>query len=121
MLRPGGRVYLQIPLLEGVTMVPAEPEYHGDNTLVHWRFGWDVADLLRRAGFEVTVLVTEAWLDTLRSGVAPDVADPEFDVPALVARSRPDELVAVATADEARLLGWSRGHQFATWECRRPT
>lgn len=119
-VRPGGRVYLQIPLLEGSTTVPSEPEYHGDDTLVHWRFGWDLADLLRRPGFLVNVLVTEPWRDALASGTVPDVVDPEFDVPALVAAARPGELVAVASADEARLLGWSRAHQFATWECLRP-
>jgi SAM-dependent methyltransferase len=119
-VRPGGRVYLQIPLLEGTTRVPAEPEYHGDQTLVHWRFGWDIADLLRSAGFTVTVLVTEPWWSALVAGDVPDTVDLEFDVPALVREARPAELHAVATAAEARLLGWARGHHFATWECIRP-
>ena len=66
------------------------------------------------------MLVTQPWLETLTSGSVPDVVDPEFDVPALVAKARPAELVGVASAAEARLLGWSRGHQFATWECLRP-
>lgn len=118
-LRPGGAVFLQIPLLEGSTCVPATPEYHGDDTLVHWRFGWDVADLARAAGFQVTVLVTEPWRDALVDGRVPPVEDPEFDVPALVRAARPAEIEAVATAAESRLLGWRRGHQFATWECRR--
>jgi SAM-dependent methyltransferase len=118
-VRPGGRVYLQVPLLEGTTRVPVEPEYHDDNTLVHWRFGWDVADLFRAAGFDVTALVTEPWRSTLAGGRAPATVDVEFDIPALVRDARPGELQAVATAAEARLLGWARGHQFATWECVR--
>jgi hypothetical protein len=113
-------VYLQVPLLEGVTIVPSEPEYHGDNTLVHWRFGWDVADLMRQAGFQVAVLVTEPWRATLANRRSPSVFDPEFDVPALVAHARPAELESVASGAEAGLLGWRRGHQFATWECVKP-
>lgn len=39
-LTPGGSVFLQVPLPQAVTGVPAEPEYHGDHTLVFFRFGW---------------------------------------------------------------------------------
>lgn len=119
-LRPGGRVYLQVPLLEGTTRVPAEPEYHDDRTLVYWRFGWDVADLFRAAGFRVAALVTEPWRSTLAAATVPATVDVEFDIPALVRAARPAELETVATAAEAQLLGWGRGHQFATWECVRP-
>lgn len=66
MLRPGGKVFLQVPLLQAVTAPPAGPEYHGDNTLVFWRFGWDLTDRVRKAGFRCTVLVPE----DLRSRVA---------------------------------------------------
>ena len=29
---PGGRVYLQVPLVYGVTAAPTVPEFHADNT-----------------------------------------------------------------------------------------
>ncbi|MDX6698765.1 MAG: hypothetical protein QOE65_2162 [Solirubrobacteraceae bacterium] len=31
-----------VPVVQGVTAPPPEPEYHEDNTLVHWRFGPDL-------------------------------------------------------------------------------
>ena len=50
-LAPGGHLFLEIPLQQGVTAPPPGPEYHGDNTLVYWRFGWDLRDKLQAAGF----------------------------------------------------------------------
>src|SRR5438067_9538846 len=40
-LAPGGALYLMVPLPQGRTCVPAEPEFHADATPVFWRFGWD--------------------------------------------------------------------------------
>jgi SAM-dependent methyltransferase len=36
-LRPGGSMFLQIPMQQGVTAPPLKAEYHGDNTLVNSR------------------------------------------------------------------------------------
>ena len=58
-IAPGGRMYLQIPILHGATSAPTEPEFHADNTPVFWNFGWDLTDMVRAAGFTTTVLVTE--------------------------------------------------------------
>jgi len=60
---PGGSVLLMIPMPQGKTAPPKEPEYHGDNTLVYWRFGWDLVDMIERAGFACDVLVTSELRD----------------------------------------------------------
>lgn len=120
-LAPGGRLYLQVPLLQGRTGVPAEPEFHGDNTPVFFRFGWDLTDALRSAGFDVDVLVTEPWRQALASATVPDGDGGEFDTASLVEHVRPDDLEAVADSATAAQLGFLPLHHFATWECRRQT
>ncbi len=55
---PDGVVFVMVPLLQARTAPPAEVEYHGDQTLVYWRFGWDFARLASDAGFATTTLVT---------------------------------------------------------------
>ena len=51
-LKPGGSMLLLIPMPQAITAPPTEPEYHGDHTLVFWRFGWDLRDKLEAAGFK---------------------------------------------------------------------
>jgi SAM-dependent methyltransferase len=43
-IAPGGRMYLQVPLVYGKTAAPTTPEFHADNTPVFWNFGWDLTD-----------------------------------------------------------------------------
>src|SRR5699024_8104098 len=57
-LSPGGHLFLEIPLQQGRTAPPPGPEYHGDHTLVYWRFGWDLLDKLAAVGFQTSTLVT---------------------------------------------------------------
>jgi SAM-dependent methyltransferase len=117
-LTPGGRMYLQVPLLQGVTAAPTEPEFHGDNTPVFWRFGWDLTATLRAAGFETTLLVTDEWCDSL-SGVSPRPAEvgDGFAVNDICEHVVVEDLVSVATPELARRFGFLPSHQFATWEC----
>ncbi len=85
-MKPGGHVFLQIPVPQARTMVPTEPEYHGDNTLVFFRFGWDVADQIRAAGFACDTLVTSELRDAAARGVSPWTHEgPDCDVEDLVA------------------------------------
>ena len=119
-LAPGGRLYLQVPLLQGVTTVPTEPEFHQDHTPVFFRFGWDLTDVLRTAGFEVDVLVTTAWCSSLTGRLPAPATDGEFAIDSLVEHVRAADLQVVAADDEATQLGFLPPHQFATWECRRP-
>lgn len=117
-LTPGGRMYLQVPLLQGVTAPPTEPEFHGDDTPVFWRFGWDLTETLRAVGFETTVLVTDEWCDSL-SGVSPRPAEigDGFAINDICDHVVDDDLVAVSTPEITRRFGFLATYQFVTWEC----
>ncbi|MCB1249309.1 MAG: methyltransferase domain-containing protein [Acidimicrobiales bacterium] len=119
-LRPGGVLYLQVPILQGTTASPTEPEFHGDNTPVFWRFGFDLAPRLRAAGFAVTTLVTQPLIDVVASGLAvwPGPESPEFDTASMLAAAEVDELTALLDKREAEQLGLWHAYQFVTFECR---
>jgi SAM-dependent methyltransferase len=119
-VRPGGVVLLQVPLLQPRTGVPPEPEYHEDHTLVYWRFGLDLTSLLREAGFEVAMLVTQDLADRARAhDTCWPVVWPEFDAPGLITAMTPEDLTAVASRREARRMGFVPSYMFVTWECRK--
>jgi SAM-dependent methyltransferase len=42
LLAPGGRVFFQVPFLEGAYTQVTWDEFHGDNTRVYHRFGFDI-------------------------------------------------------------------------------
>lgn len=120
-IAPGGRMYLQVPLMRGRTAVPLEPEFHADNTPVFFNFGWELTDMVRAAGFETRVLVPGQYLEVLRGGRTDhDPARDGFDLRDLVDAARVADLVAVTDATEDRLMGFEPAHQHATWECLRP-
>ncbi|MEZ5266199.1 MAG: class I SAM-dependent methyltransferase [Acidimicrobiales bacterium] len=126
-LRPGGTMLLQVPLLQEATAPPVEPEFHGDDTPVLWRFGADLTDRLRGAGFAVRVLVTAELAGAVRDG--DDVGFPwgevtaaEFDVPALVAGlRRRSELSVVAGPEQTERYGFEPGYMYVTWAAVKPT
>ncbi len=120
-LRPGGCMFLQIPMPQAVTAPPAQPEYHGDNTLVYWRFGWDIREQLEKAGFEVQSLVT----DDLRSRIERGDLDTGYggddcDEVDLLSHVSAGDLLPVADASEARRYGFLPDFMFITWEARKP-
>jgi SAM-dependent methyltransferase len=120
-IAPGGRMYLQIPIVYGATAAPTEPEFHADNTPVFWNFGWDLTDMVRAAGFETTVLVPEEYDAVLRGRLPePDPHGDGFHVDSLLEHARPDDLEVVADGSESRLMGFEPCYHFATWECLRP-
>ncbi len=120
-IAPGGRMYLQVPLLQGSTTPPSEPEFHADDTPVFWRFGWDLTDRLRARGFRTTVLVTAEYARLLRGErAAPPPVGDGFDLDTLVPHPRPDDLAVVADDPWSNLLGLLPPWHFATWECLRP-
>jgi SAM-dependent methyltransferase len=120
LLAPRGRMYLQVPLLQGVTAPPMMEEYHADQTLVHWRFGWDLTEVLRRSGFAVRVLVPGAFKVMLEEGVKPSgESGGEFDLASMRAAAVLSDLDAVLTPAAARHLGAEPPFQFAVWECIR--
>jgi len=119
-LRPGGKIFVQVPLLQGVTSVPAEPEYHGDDTLVYWRFGWDLTDQIRGRGFVSTILVPEDFRRRCLEGRAHwETRSPEFDVDSLLSDARPEDLTSIADDLTAHHLGFEPSYMFATWECAK--
>jgi SAM-dependent methyltransferase len=120
-LAPGGRMYLQVPVLQGHTAPPEEPEFHGDDTPVFWRFGPDLTDRLRGHGFTTTLLSTEDWARRVRRGATAwdGPTSREFDVESLLAGSVADDLETVADDAEAVRLGFVPSYMFLTWEAIR--
>jgi ubiquinone/menaquinone biosynthesis C-methylase UbiE len=124
-LKPGGHMFLQVPLQVGATRVPPEPEFHADNTPVFFNFGWDLTHRLRATGFDVDVLVTEEWRDVLR-GTAPAIASngDGFHVEDLIASARTTldlerDLVSIADRATAYTLGVLPPYHHVTWRCRK--
>ena len=120
-LRPGGHAFVQVPVLQGTTSAPVNPEHHQDETLVHWQFGLDLTDRFRLHGFDTAVLVT----DDLRRRVAAGDAgwshtSPEVDAEAVVRSARLGDLVAVADDETARRHGFEPSYFFLVWDGRRP-
>jgi SAM-dependent methyltransferase len=121
-LAPGGRMYLQVPVQEGATIEPPAPEYHQDNTKVFWRFGFDLADRLRRHGFRTTVLVTAPMVEAVRTGDPSELGGEgsEWDVPAILAAAKDAGLQSVLDQRDAERLGLWESYQYATFECVLP-
>lgn len=126
-LSPGGRMYLQVPLLHGVTREPLVPEFHADNTKVFFNFGWDLLDRLRAARFTTSALVTDEWLAAL-TGLTPPPPDSgdEFSIGELVDVARRTlvgdrDVVSVADRQTSLRLGFLPPHHHVTWECVKPS
>jgi hypothetical protein len=126
-IAPGGHLLLQVPVLQPRTAPPDAPEFHGDNTPVFWRFGFDLTARLRDHGFDTSLLCTEALADAVGPGTAGNpwpAWSPEFDVPALLAGAREagvaDDLTVVADAATAARLGIDPGYMYLTWDCSVP-
>lgn len=121
---PGGWLLLQVPLLQSVTAPPTEPEFHGDDTPVFWRFGFDLTERLRGHGFEVELLVTDELRDLAASGATRWYADcsPEFDADDIIggAGAHLADLVGIADRSLAARSGFEPAYMFGTWACRRP-
>jgi SAM-dependent methyltransferase len=119
-LAPGGRLELQVPLLQARTAPPSAPEFHGDRTPVHWRFGFDLSDRLSAHGLVPTLLTTAPFLRAAAGDVAwSGPTSPEFDVDGIVAAA-PEDLVAVADAADAARFGFEPAYMFFTWDCVKP-
>lgn len=120
-LAPGGAMYLQVPLLQGATSRPPEPELHGDDTPVEWRFGPDLTERLRAHGFRTRLLCTEELHRKVEAGDRswPAPTPPEIDLFSLTGSLRSSDLVPVADAETARRIGLRPDYMFLTWECRK--
>ena len=117
-LSQGGKMYLQVPLCRGSTKRPEKPEFHADNTKVFFNFGWDLTEMIRSAGFEVRVLVTEEFNSVLLDReTLPTILDPEFDLKSIWEMAPINALEVITDSQTSELLGFLPAHQFVTWEC----
>lgn len=120
-LAPGGSILIMIPMPQGVTGPPTEPEYHGDSTLVYWRFGWDLRDKLTAAGFDVTCLVTQSLVERVSRGDHDSgYVDPHINELDLLRHADPSTLTPVANDREAQQYGFEPDLQFIAWQCVKP-
>ena len=97
-------------MLQAADGASDEPEFHGDNTAVFWRFGYDLTDRLRQHDWPVHALCTAAWADALATG-HPAVAEPhrpEFDLEDMLAGAPTDDFEVAADAELAARLGSTR-------------
>jgi len=114
-IAPGGRMYLQVPVLHGDTRVPVEPEFHADNTPVFFNFGWDLIDQLRTTGFDVTVLVTDRFRSWLAApSAAPTSNGDGFLIESLIEHVRLPCVTGVADDRASAQLGFLPPYHFVT-------
>ena len=118
-MKPGGHVFLQIPLPQSKTAPPTEPEYHGDNTLVFWRFGWDLADMIRAAGFACDILVTSELRDAAAAKRSFAYSGADCDVDDLMSGADAAALTVIADAAQAERYGCRPPFQFVTFDCHK--
>jgi SAM-dependent methyltransferase len=117
-IAPRGHLLLQVPVLQGRTERPAEPEFHGDDTPVFWRFGFDLTGRLRDAGFTTELLCTASFADAVISGNNPWTEwSSEFDVLDLLVSAVPDDLVVIADRETSARLGIDPGYMYLAWDC----
>jgi SAM-dependent methyltransferase len=121
-LKPGGSLVLLVPVLQGVTAPPAEPEFHGDDTPVFWRFGLDLTDRLRSYGFETSLLCTDDFVRHAesRSTEWAEGLAPEWDVASIVDAAKPSELTPICSDDLARTAGLVPSYMYLAWHARKP-
>lgn len=119
---PGGVVVLQVPLAEPSTIPPPAPEFHGDDTPVFWRFGWDLGGLLTEHGFEVTTHLTESMASAIEHGRWDGPMPEEIDLDAIVAEGRDTPTPVTVSVDQTyeRALGFDAGWGLVTWTARVP-
>jgi SAM-dependent methyltransferase len=120
-LAPGGSLFLEIPLQQGVTSPPPGVEYHGDNTLVYWRFGWDLADMLKSAGLETATLVTADLSERVRAGdLDSHYGGADCDEVDLLSHADPNTWTVIADSREARRYGFLPDFMFVCWHGVKP-
>jgi len=118
-LVPAGKMFVMVPLQQGFTGKPPCPEYHEDETLVHWRFGLDLTDRLQGHGFDVRVLVTEAFVKQLSADTWFETPEAGFDLESIREAVDPSVLEVVADERASRRLGFDVPFLFVAWEAVR--
>jgi hypothetical protein len=121
-LRPGGRLLIQVPLGQALTAPPLEPEFHEDNAPVFWRFGLDFTHRLRKQGFTTTLLVTRDFRRRVlkQDTTWPEGISGEWDPVAMVSSADPADLTVIVD-DTVAERSWLRpSYMHTAWECVKP-
>jgi SAM-dependent methyltransferase len=116
-VKPAGRAIVVVPLLQGTTSVPSVPEYHEDHTLVHWRFGWGLKDLLAGSGLDVEIAITDDFAEVIRNRRWDGDVSGEFDLASLIQDAPP--VIGSIDQRSAELLGIQPPYQFVAFVCRK--
>ncbi|MDQ2846944.1 MAG: methyltransferase domain-containing protein [Actinomycetota bacterium] len=120
-LKPGGSLLLEIPMPQGRTGKPSEPEYHGDNTLVFWRFGWDLRDKFEAAGFTTSALVPNSLIDRVSKGNHDSgYGGADIDEIDLLRHADPSKLTPIANERDSRRYGFEPDFMFVCWKGIKP-
>ncbi|MBO0727846.1 MAG: class I SAM-dependent methyltransferase [Acidimicrobiaceae bacterium] len=121
-LKRGGVALIAVPVPQALTMAPDGPEYHGDRTLVYWRFGLDLTDRLRNHGFLTTMLVTDDLIRRMTTQTPWGVDQPDVHADDLLSGAERylGDMVSVASDRECQWLGLAPSFFFIAWEARRP-
>ena len=121
-LKPGGSMILLVPVLQGVTAPPVEPEFHGDDTPVFWRFGLDLTGTLREHGFTTRLLCTHDFQRHARTGDAswPEGIAHEWDVESILANTDADDLTPVCDDRLSDTLGLVPSYMYLAWHAKKP-
>lgn len=118
-ITPGGWLVLQVPVPHGETAPPTEPEFHGDDTPVFWRFGPDLTDRLGQAGFDATLYATAEMVEAADRGRTDLPCPGEVDGPAVVVALGHHRAEPIASVEQADRHGFVPALHFFTWVGRR--
>ncbi len=121
-VKPGGHLLLLVPVLQGETAPPTEPEFHDDTTEVFWRFGPDLTGRLAGRGFDVHILCPADLITSVEVGEAIDYESEhvEFDSQAIVAALAGRDLTCVVTCEQAKRHVIRPSYMFLAWDCSVP-
>ena len=120
-LKPGGSMLLEIPMPQSVTAAPTTPEYHGDNTLVYWRFGWDLQEKIEHAGFITSALVTSDLVGRVSTGdFDSGYGGTDINEVDLLSAADPARLTAIADGAESLRYGFVPDFMFVCWRGVKP-
>ncbi len=75
LIKPGGLVLLQVPVLESRYTNITWDEFHGDNTRVYHRFGFDLAEELEKVFTEVKIIVGQLNFEITSPEIHPQKYD----------------------------------------------
>jgi len=115
-VRPGGRLLLQVPILAATTEVLPAAATAAPGT-ARWSFGVDLVDRVADAGFAADLLVTDEFAELVAAG--PDAwgtaaTSGEVDLAGVLGGAGAVELVPVADRPLARRSGWLPAVLFTT-------